>query len=174
MSIFFFSGHGAKDGAGNFYLVPIDGEPSDLLATCVSGSQFKDALAMIPGRLLVLLDACHAGAASGDRRKAVGGLTDDLIRDLVTDDYGAIVMCSSMGREFSMESQEHQQGYFTLALVEALSGKADYNHDGLVYLTEVDAYLSDRLKTLTQGQQHPVTAKPATIRSFPLSRLPVP
>jgi hypothetical protein len=171
VSVFFFSGHGAKDEAGNFYFVPIDGDPSDLLATSVSGSQFKDALAMIPGRVLVLLDACHAGAAGGDRRKAIRGLADDLVRDLVTDDYGAIVMCSSMGVEYSMESDEHEQGYFTLALIEAISGKADYNHDGFVYLTEVDAYLADRIKALTQGQQHPVTVKPATVRSFPLSKL---
>ena len=67
-------------------------------------------MAAIPGRVLVLLDACHAGAAGGDRRKAVHVLTDDLIRDLVTDDYGVIVMCSSMGREYSMESDEHEQG----------------------------------------------------------------
>ena len=170
VTVFFFSGHGAKDETGNFYLVPVDGEPADLLATGVSGSQFKDALAAIPGRVPVLLDACHAGAAGGDRRKAVRVLTDDLIRDLVTDDYGVIVMCSSMGREYSMESEEHQQGYFTVALLEALTGKADYNKDGLVYLTEIDTYLSDRVKTLTQGQQHPVTTKPATIRSFPLSQ----
>jgi WD40 repeat protein len=170
VSVFFYSGHGAKDETGNFHFVPIDGDPQDLIATAVSGSQFKDALPTIPGRVLVLLDACHAGAAGGDRRKAVGGLADDLVRDLATDDYGAIVMCSSMGSEFSMESDEHQQGYFTLALNEALAGKADYNRDGFVYLTEVDAYLADRIKVLTQGKQHPVTAKPATIRSFPLSK----
>ena len=170
VALVFFSGHGAKDDSGNFYLVPIDGEPIDLLSTAVSGSQFKDALAALPGRVLVLLDACHAGSAGGDRRKAVYVLTDDLIRDLVTDDYGVIVMCSSMGREYSLESDEHEQGYFTMALIEALTGKADYNGDGLVYITEVDAYLADRVKTLTDGQQHPVTTKPATIRSFPLSR----
>ncbi len=172
VAVFFFSGHGAKDETGNFYLVPVDGEPADLLSTAVSGSQFKDALAALPGRVLVLLDACHAGSAGGDRRKAVYIMTDDLVRDLVTDDYGVIVMCSSMGREYSLESDEHQQGFFTMALIEALTGKSDFNGDGLVYITEIDAYLSDRVKTLTQGQQHPVTTKPTTIRSFPLSKPP--
>lgn len=169
IGVIFYSGHGAKDEAGNFYLVPVDGEPQDLPATGVAGSQLKDALVALPGRVLVLLDACHAGAASGDRRKAVEVITDELVRDLVTDDYGVIVMCSSMGREYSMESDEHRHGYFTVALVEALRGKADYNQDHLVYLTEIDTYLADRVKQLTGGQQHPVTTKPATIRSFPLS-----
>jgi WD40 repeat protein len=170
VSILFFSGHGAKDEAGSFYFVPVDVEPTDLLATGVSGSQFKDALEAIPGRVLVMLDACHAGAAGGDTRKAVEVVTDDLVRDLATDDYGVVVMCSSMGREYSMESEQDQHGYFTLALIEALSGRADFNHDGSIYLTEVDAYLSDRIKELTGGKQHPVTTKPATIRSFPLSQ----
>jgi uncharacterized caspase-like protein len=168
VSVLFYSGHGVKDDTSMFYLLPVDGDPQDLLSTAVSGNQFKDVLAAIPGRVLVLLDACHAGAAGGDRRKDAS--TDDLIRDLVTDDYGVIVMCSSMGREYSMESDDHRQGYFTLAMIEALAGQADYNQDGLVYLTEIDTYLADRVKTLTQGRQHPVTSKPATIRSFPLTR----
>jgi uncharacterized caspase-like protein len=170
VAVVFYSGHGARDETGAFHLVPIDGEPDDLLSTGIVASQFKDALAAIPGRVLVLLDACHAGAAGGDRRKAVYVMADDLIRDLATDDYGVIVMCSSMGKEYSMESDQHQRGFFTVALLEALNGKADTNQDQLVYLTEIDAYLSDRVKTLTQGRQHPVTSKPTTIRSFPISK----
>jgi hypothetical protein len=69
-----------------------------------------------------------------------------------------------------MESDQHGQGYFTVALVEALKGRADYNHDGVIYLTELDTYVADRVKTLTGGQQHPVTSKPTTIRAFPISQ----
>jgi hypothetical protein len=97
-------------------------------------------------------------------------LTDDLVRDLVTDDYGVIVMCSAMGREFARESNEHRHGFFTQALVEGLSGKAEKTPDGAVYLHKLDAYVTDRVKELAKGQQHPVTAKPASIRSFPLSK----
>ena len=93
-----------------------------------------------------------------------------MVRDLATDDYGVVVMCSSMGREFSLESAEVGQGYFTKALIEGLSGRADGNADGVVYLTELDAYVTDRVKALSKGLQHPVTAKPASIRSFPLTR----
>ena len=121
--------------------------------------------------MIAPLDACHAGAVGGDRRKGTGGLTDDLVRDLVTDDYGVIVMASSMGREESQENNAHRGGAFTVALTEGLTGKADANKDGTVYLNELDAYLTDRVKELTRGQQHPVTAKPTSIRSFPLARL---
>ena len=40
----------------------------------------------------------------------------------------------------------------------------------MVYLHRLDAYVTDRVKELTKGRQHPVTAKPATLRSFPLAK----
>jgi uncharacterized caspase-like protein len=79
-------------------------------------------------------------------------------------------MCSSMGREFSLESPSVEHGYFTLALIEGLSGKADYNKEGLVYLNGLDLYVTARVKELSKGRQHPVTTRPTSIRSFPLSR----
>ena len=91
------------------------------------------------------------------------------MRDLVRDDYGVVVMAVSMGREESLENNAHRQG-FTLALTEGLAGKADFNKDGMVYLNELDTYVTDRVKELTKGQQHPVTAKPTSIRSFPLAK----
>ena len=42
--------------------------------------------------------------------------------------------------------------------------------DGTVYLNELDLDVTERVKTLTGGKQHPVTEKPTTIRSFPLAR----
>ncbi|MBV8678774.1 MAG: caspase family protein, partial [Planctomycetaceae bacterium] len=170
VGVVFFSGHGMRDAEGSLYLLPVDADPDDLLATAVADDQLKKALAGMPGRVLALLDACHAGAAGGDRRKSPRGLTDDLVRDLVTDDYGVIVMASSTGREFSLESNARRQSTFTLALVEGLSGAADYNKDQVIYLNELDNYVSDRVKELTQGQQHPVTARPTSVRSFPLAR----
>jgi WD40 repeat protein len=171
VAVISFSGHGARDNDGTFYLAPVDVKPSSLAATGVPGDQVKKTVASFPGRILLLLDACHSGALDGgDKRRAIGGLTDDIVRDLATDDFGVIVMCSSMGREYSLESDKDKQGMFTRALLEGLGGKADYNHDGFVYLSELDTYITDRVKELSEGKQHPVTAKPASIRSFPLSR----
>ena len=170
VAVISFAGHGAKDHDGTFYLLPVDADQEDLLSTAIPGDQIKRTLAGIPGRFILLLDACHAGAVEGESRRAAVSLTDDLVRDLATDDYGVIVMCSAMGREFSLESPQIQHGYFTLALVEGLSGKADYNHDGVVQLNELDLYVTDRVKELSQGKQHPVTARPTSIRSFPLTR----
>ncbi len=96
--------------------------------------------------------------------------TDELVRSLANDEHGVITMSSSTGSEVSVESAKLKHGYFTEALTEGLSGKADINNDGDVYLTELDAYLVNRVKDLSNDSQHPVTAKPPGVRPFPLSR----
>lgn len=171
VGILMFAGHGAKDSDGNFYFLPVDVDPDDLLSTGVPGDQVTKALSAIPGRIIVLADACHSGAVEGERRRAVGSLTDDLLRDLLTDDVGVVVMCSAMGQEFALESATIQHGFFTYAIVQGLLGKADYNDDGLVHLNELDLYVTERVKALADGRQHPVTARPTSIRSFPLGRV---
>jgi uncharacterized caspase-like protein len=119
-----------------------------------------------------MLDACHAGAAEreagGERQLRPN--TDDFARDLVREDAGIIMMCSSTGQEVSIEDAKLGHGYFTQALAEGLSGQADTNKDGSVYLTELDSYLFERVKTLSNDRQHAVTAKPASVIPFVLSR----
>jgi WD40 repeat protein len=168
IAVFFLAGHGEMTAAGNFYFLPADVDPEDIDATGVPGDQIKNLLSAMPGRVIFLLDACHAGGFEGKKR-STRSLTDDLIRDLVTDERGVIALCASTGRQFALESNEHRQGLFTLALVEGLSGKAQMI-EGAVYLHHLDAYVTDRVKHLSQGRQSPTTAKPASIRSCPLTR----
>lgn len=124
-----------------------------------------------PGRVIAVLDACHSGAAGGVHRRPAHA-ADDLVRDLISEEYGVIVMSSSLGREYSLESQRVKQGYFTLALVEGLSGKADNNQDGLIFLNELDGYTARRVRLLSDGLQHPTTARPPGVRSFLLATAP--
>ncbi len=165
-----FSGHGEKDADGSLYFLPVDADTADLTSTSVPADHLKKLLVALPGKVLTLLDACHSGGFDGPKKKNISGLTDDLVRDLVTDESGLVVMSSSTGREVSLENNEFRMGTFTLAVVEGLAGKGHKSSDGAVYLTHLDVYVTDRVKELTRGQQHPVTAKPSTIRSFPLSK----
>lgn len=169
VAVIFLSGHGTRDPRGEFYFVPIDANPGDIAGSCISGAELKKRLEAMPGRLIAMFDACHSGATA---EGLVGGtgMADDLVRDLVTEDYGVIVMCSSLGREFSIESSEVKHGFFTLAVVEGLSGQADFNSDRIVHFSELDAYAGPRVRQLSHGIQNPITAKPPTIRSFPLAR----
>jgi WD40 repeat protein len=166
VAVVFLSGHGARDPLGQFHFIPVDVDSKNMAASCISGDLLKKRLANIPGRVVAMLDACHSGSATTKKAAA-----DGLVRDLVSEDYGVITMCSSLGKESSLESTGAGHGFFTLSLVEALSGKADFNNDGYIYIHEMDFYALARVRQLSLGQQNPVTGRPANIRSFPLAKL---
>jgi uncharacterized caspase-like protein len=164
VGLFFFSGHGTKDDNDNFYLCTVD-VGRDLNRTCVSGDIMKQKLTNMPGRVIAMLDACHSGAA-----KFSVGRADNLVRDLQNDDCGVIVIAASLGEEFSLESQVEKGGYFTLALTEGLTGKADFNQDGVIQLNEVLQYTVKRVREMSDEKQHPASSSSAKIKPFALTK----
>jgi uncharacterized caspase-like protein len=96
----------------------------------------------------------------------------EAIRELASEEYGVVVMTASTGKELSQERREWGHGAFTKALLEGLeTNAADYSHDGIIYVHELDTYISERVKVLTNGKQHPTTQKPSTISRFPIFQL---
>ncbi|MGL4422323.1 MAG: caspase family protein, partial [Gemmataceae bacterium] len=107
------------------------------------------------------LDACHSGASR----------LDDFARELTDDDCGVIVMCAAMGREQAGEEKALGHGYFAKAVIEALGGKADTSKkDGQIYLHHLEHYVIDRVVELSNDEQHPVSGKPTSVRSFALAK----
>ncbi len=171
VAVVFYAGHGFKDEEGRFFLLPHDANLSAPADKGLSGTELKERLAGIKGRVLLLLDACHSGAYKAGRAGKRASPADDLARELTDDDCGVVVMCAAMGAEESQENKEKRHGFFTLALLEGMKGKADYNRDGLIHLTELELYVDNRVTELSRDEQHPVTLKPGPVRSFALVRL---
>jgi uncharacterized caspase-like protein len=168
-----FSGHGTRDLFGNFYLVPIDFDPTDEdCTTGLSGKLFKERLDNMPGRLVAILDACHSGTVA--EKEGPPAQADSLVRDLTAEDSGVIVMCASLGREYAIESRLTKAGFYTLGLVEGMSGHADIDGDGLVYIHELDIYATARVRQLSGGRQNPTLGRPTTMRPFPLAKVTTP
>ncbi len=94
---------------------------------------------------------------------------DKIAADLASAENGVVVFASCTGRQYSIEHDKWKNGAFTKALVEGLAGKADYTGDRKITINELDLYLSERVKVLTQGAQTPVTAKPKTVQDFPVA-----
>jgi WD40 repeat protein len=151
VTIIFLAGHGqASKAGGDCHFLAADSDPDKLRATAISGTQLKDALKDIPGKRLIFLDACFSGA-----------FAESLYWELKAHDPGAVLICSSRREEESGQSSSKKSGYFTLALVEGLSGDAAKDDDGAVNLLQLYAYVHRRVIQLSGGKQHPYTSNDA-------------
>jgi WD40 repeat protein/uncharacterized caspase-like protein len=174
-AVFHFAGHGRKDRTDNLFFLPHEADVKDLDGTAISAADMRRYFRGISGRLTVILDACHSGAVAsrprvGGRKRGGDGLTDDLLRDLITEENGVVVMCATTGEEEAHESPEHKRGMFTQALLEGMAGKANKSKDGAVYLHELQSYVTNRVVALSKSRQHPVIYSPDAVRSFPVSK----
>ena len=167
VAMIFLSGHGVNDNTGVYYFVPSTFDKKSIKRTGVPYADIKNTVANLAGKTLVFVDTCHSGNVMGTR-KAIGDVTS-IANELSSAENGAIVFASSTGRQFSLERPEWANGAFTKALLEGLSGKADYMKKGKISINMLDLYLSERVKELTEGQQTPTTTKPQTIQDFPIA-----
>nr|VFK56441.1 MAG: WD40 repeat [Candidatus Kentron sp. TC] len=173
VAVIFIAGHGLKDERGHYYFLPHDGDPDRARVTCVRWSEFEHTFRDIPGIRWLLADTCRSGGITGKRApmipRDVGDMTDAL-RALRSVEGGVVVMSASNGREASLESSRWRHGAFTRAFIDGIAeGKADHDRDGRIGIKELDLYLTNRVKELTEGQQHPMTEIPAMISDFPVA-----
>lgn len=167
IAMIFLAGHGVNDPAGIYYYLPANTNTEKLKRTGVPFSDIKNTLASLAGKAILFVDTCHSGNVMGTRR----GGTDitAVVNELSSAENGAVVFASSTGKQYSLEDKAWGNGAFTKALVEGLTGKADYHGKGRITINMLDLYLSERVKQLTGGRQTPTTTKPRTIADFPVA-----
>ncbi|MFO1358354.1 caspase family protein [Plasticicumulans sp.] len=166
VAVLMLAGHGVTDEAGRYQFLPLDADPAKLDSTSLPGREISRMLSALPGKVLVFLDTCHAGAL----RSAVRDSNiDRLTIDLTQPENGVIVFSASTSNGSAQEDPAWGNGAFTKALLEGLGGKADFFKEGQVTLTTLDTYLSRRVPELTNKQQQPTTSKPNTISDFPIA-----
>jgi uncharacterized caspase-like protein len=167
VAMVFLAGHGVNDPAGIYYYLPVNADTDRLKRTGVSFSDIKNTVASLPGKAVLFVDTCHSGNVMGTRR----GTADitAVVNELAGAENGVVVFASSTGRQYSLEDASWGNGAFTKALVEGVSGKADYQGKGRITVNMLDLYLSERVKELTGGKQTPTTTKPQTIPDFPVA-----
>ncbi|MBL8812653.1 MAG: caspase family protein [Planctomycetaceae bacterium] len=171
VGVVFFSGHGGRSDDDRFYLIPVDVSDS-MEASCLPGDEVRKRLEQMPGRLIAVLDACHSGSITDESSsdEPVDATADDLVRDLVSDECGVVVLTSSLGSEYSLESSSVGFGYFTLGLVEGLERTGDLNHDGFIYINELARFAAARVIQLSKDRQHPTVGRSPQLRPFPIAR----
>lgn len=173
VGMFFLAGHGVNDPTGVYYYLPRDADPQRLKRSGLVFSEIKHTLAGLAGKSLFFIDTCHAGNILGGKRRYVPDVTA-VVNELASAENGVVVFSSSTGREYSEERDEWRNGAFTKALLEGLGGQADVHRSGRITHKMLDFYISERVKALTEGRQHPVTQSPLGAPDFPLAVLASP
>lgn len=160
MVLVYISSHGALDHKGNLYILPNDFHPYNLFATALNIRDLTDGMSGAPCKKLIFLDACHSGQSGFDLMEMVGIKALNLnqaVGDMVRSTAGVTVMTSSSGNEFSYENTRWGHGAFSKGILEGLNGAADFNGDRIISLLELNLYVTERVKELTDGRQHPFT-----------------
>jgi len=139
--LLFFSGHGIMRG-GEGYLVPTDGDRDNAIPLSWIRDQMKRSRASTK---VLILDACHAGAAKG-----VDGVTVDLRAGA---NLAMLLSCQKGQVSWPDEKQRHS--VFTRYLLEGLAGKAA-GGDRKVTHNELFAYVRKRVKTWTVTNRKPL------------------
>ena len=157
-----YSGHGLTLPSTNAsYLCPRDLKVSDVAKTGVAvDAVFETLGACKAKRKLFVVDACRN---IPDLKRNIATLDDGTTRDMpIAIDVNAeenqarsvtitsakavdiaLLQSCSQG-ETSLENPDLGHGVFTYYLVEALSGKADYNHNGAVSILELQMYVDEK------------------------------
>lgn len=165
--VIFIATHGINR-ENQFYILPHDGEANKANITCVNWRDFSDVVGNLPSQVLLLVDACHSGQL-GQNMGQVSSDNTEAVRQIASGEYGVVIMAASTGAEYSLEHADWGHGAFTLSLVEGLEQhKADIRPDGTIYIRELDFYVAERVKELTNNLQHPTTQKPSSISTMPV------
>jgi SAM-dependent methyltransferase len=149
--VFYFTGHGTY--RGEQYCLVFGHQAPDYLPF---DNIMRDLRIHYVNRALIILDACHSGAAVESGRKADGEVFKPL--NLPT---GIAILTSCRGLEFSSELPDGSSSVFTLLLCEAietgLNGKA--TKGGFISVSDAVDFINDRIKNDTRFTKYRQTPR---------------
>lgn len=182
--VIFVATHGLFDDQFDYYLATyntIFDKPSFNSLAYKDLEKMLDGIAA--RQKLILIDACHSGEVDQSEMQvgttSVAALPDiktrgfkkvesstvglensfELMKNLFADlreGTGATVISSAGGAEFALESSEWSNGVFTYALLNGVKSKsADLNKDTQITISELQQYVFEEVKRLTNGKQNP-------------------
>lgn len=172
--IVYFSGHGAQFTTGadsGTYLCAPEFDIYKPLETGIEAEELSELLSQIPvDRLLVLVDACHSGAAA-----SLKGGAENLAKwafggpklQALAQGKGRVIISASGSEESAVILPGHRNSLFTEVLLKGLQGGVDDRSDGLIRVLDVFHYLSEAVPAAYPKQNPILTTR--TQDNFPVS-----
>ncbi len=174
----YFSGHGAVLNEATYedsFLLTVESDLAKLPTTAISSDEFAGALMKVKAkRLLVFVDACHAGGAAIS--KGVGGRQTPHIKSgysektfaKLANGSGRALMASCRASEESSILHGARNSVFTTAILEGLRGAADTTASGFIRVFDLFDYVADQVSQAV-AEQHPVFHADQIEGNFPVA-----
>jgi len=164
------AGHGLQDVQGNFFLAGADTDPNNPATTGgVSWETLASLLKQTKARIVILLDACHSGAAGNS------ATNDDAVDVLLARNAGQsiTVISASKGRQYSSGEPEFEGGLFTtfvnrVGFDAKLRNEVDTNKNGVIEMSEFYLAVKSRVSDYSKGEQTPWITRNQMVGEVPL------
>lgn len=178
--VVFLASHGISDQAGNYYMMPRDGQPNDVIAARLgqdrSGAlpsllgwpEIFDALRQAAGRRVLVVDTCEARNVAAE-----GGLQAHTLRKRSAAASFAL-MLAAQGNEQSQELNERGHGVFTYGVLQALGGEAKADAAGRITLANAFDYAQQVVadqRPIRNLPQTPQLLAPLRLGELPLASI---
>lgn len=156
LALIFFAGHGDTEtlpnGEKRGYIIPADGSTDRVFATAISMNELRDVARRVPAKhMYYVMDSCYSGLLL-TRGLGLQPSTPGYV-DKVTSRRAVQIIAAGMEGEEAIEREG--RGLFTTAFLDALSGKADANHDGFVTAGEIGVYVAPEVTSMSSARQTP-------------------
>lgn len=146
----FFAGHGSTrklpSGRDVGYIIPVDAGTDDLQTDAIAMPQLQELGEALPAKhAFFVIDACYSGL--GLTRAGAPGGSANFVRDNAKR-LGRQMMTAGGADQQVADDGPGGHSVFTWTLLQALSGKADLNGDGLITATELAAYVAPAVSSI--------------------------
>ncbi len=148
---FFYAGHGATrqlpSGRELGYIIPVEADYSKYYGQAISMSHIDDIAEAIPAKhLFFIMDSCYSGLAL-TRSGAPSAGTNYVLE--VTKRNARQMLTAGGANQQVADGGPNGHSVFTWTLMQGLQGKGDMNADGYITASELAAYVSPVVSSIS-------------------------
>jgi uncharacterized caspase-like protein len=166
--VFGYSSHGLRGSDGRYYLATTSTDVNRLEETALGWEDVASIISRAKTRVVVFLDACHAGATGNNLSATNDGAVDQLLKGTKAP---ILVFAASKGRQYSLEQSLLGGGVFTRAVRSALVDKrseTDRDANGFIEISELYTAVKGFVLDHTGGKQSPWLVRSDPVGDFSL------
>ncbi len=150
---FFFAGHGATrklpSGKDIGYIIPVDADIEASQAKSISMTQLQEFCELIPAKhLYFVIDSCYSGLAL-TRAGALSPNTQNYLEQVTKRPARQILTAGGADQQVADNGPEGHS-IFTWAFLQGLQGIADIDGNGVITASELGAYISPVVSSLSK------------------------